>query len=232
VAVRTFNGNRETDSFLFTERESRLEGQAFAAIVPSSAALRDLDTGPAVGAPSFTSSANTSTTVVVICGAFLGNEDAVVQNGTEAIGRFVGQTLSAFVVGGATSGDLDALLGNGAETESSVAIFLANGSVITKFVAFHTVTALVSGVGLVGGFVLVAEVDLRQTGFLVVGDEESGLTKVANLVNEVNSATVGNSGNARIFVGGNVETIDTGLAFQALATESGIFVGSASEDFR
>ncbi len=140
--------------------------------------------------------------------------------------------MSAVVVSGAARRDLDAFLGNWAKAESSVAVLLANGSVVAELVAFHTVAALVSGVALVGGLILVAEVDLRQTGLLVVSDEESGLTKVANLVNEVNGATIGDGWNARKFVGGDVEAIDAGLALQALATEGGIFVGSASEDFR
>ena len=90
VAVRAFNGNGQADSLLFAERESWVECQALATIVPSSAAFGNLDTGPAVGAPCFTSRANASTAVVVIARAFLGNEDAVVQNGTEAVFRLVG----------------------------------------------------------------------------------------------------------------------------------------------
>lgn len=118
-------------------------------VIPSSTALRDLDASTTVTAPGRTGFTNTLTAVVMIIRAFYGNEDASVENLTEAVSGKICQTLSAVVMSSAAFWDLYAFFGGRAETESSVTILVTLCLIVAKFVTFHTVTALMSSIGLV-----------------------------------------------------------------------------------
>lgn len=190
-----------------------------------------MNTAPAVGAPSLTRRANTSTTVIVVSGAFLGNENTRVQNRAEAIFGFVSQTLSAVIVGIATGWDLDAFFCARAEAESSIAILFAFRAIINKSVSIHTVAALVSSIGFIRSFVLVTEVDLGEASLLVISNEVSGLAKITNLLSKVDGTAVRNSGNTRKSISSDVESVEAGLTFQGFGSESRGFVGDTSVNF-
>ena len=119
------------------------EGKALTTVVPSGTTFRDNDAATRVGAPGRSGCADTLSAVVVIVGAFLRNEDASIEDGAEAVGGKVSQTLSASVVGGAAHRDLHALVGGGAETEAGIAVLVALGLVSIDLIALHTVATLV-----------------------------------------------------------------------------------------
>jgi hypothetical protein len=230
VAVGTFGRDGQAGSLVLAEGKSGLEGQTLAASVPSSATLRNLDASPAVGAPSFASRANTGSAIIVIVWAFFWNENAVVENGTETVLRLVGQTLSAVVMSGTANWDLNALLGDRAETKTISAEFLALATVSRNLVSLHAAAAFVGRMALVRGFVLVAEINLREASLLVIGNEVSWLTQVANSVNEVNGATVENGRDTNKFVTCDEEAVGASFALMGFGTERWKFVLSAFQN--
>jgi len=72
-------------------------------------------------------------------------------------------------------------------------------------ISLHAVATLVMSESEVGSFILVAEVNLMETGLQIVGDKITGFTKVTYLESKIDCLTMGNCGNAREGVGCDIE---------------------------
>ncbi len=216
MVVGTIGWNRAALLFNFTPSKARLHTDAHSAGSIGFAAGRNGNAGPSVRTPGFASGADTSTAVVVVVGTLLGDSDTIVQNRTMGVLGLERDASTATVVGSAALGNPNAFVGGAAKCEAGVAGANTLRLVGGWSVSVHAVAALVTGVRFVGGFVFVAEIDLREACLEVFGDQKSRGAKLTDLLNEVDLLTISNGRHAPEGIGGNVIALRAGVAREGL----------------